>query len=203
MTVLDIKEIRETWTNVEVLGQAQSTACRVVGQLCDAVEGLAAERAAAEARAEKAEDRVEALEEHITTSLPYAYDDGADDEANAEECIDYAKAEIAELRARAEKAEAALDAAWRATSVDVVRGMTTLDDVVSVQRDERDAARARAEKAEQTLREARAALELVVRRVDGWSRGDGTVCGYDVEAAAHEARAVLSAAPTTTEGGAE
>ena len=53
----------------------------------------------------------DALKDLVLTRLPYAYDDGEDppNEANAEECVEYAADEIVRLRAENERLRAAAE----------------------------------------------------------------------------------------------
>jgi hypothetical protein len=78
---------------------------RAADQRLDGYRELGARAAAAENNADKlatqldeALESLEGLEAHIREHLPYTYDDGEDDDANPEECVEYAAREIRELK---------------------------------------------------------------------------------------------------------
>jgi len=82
---------------------------RAADQRLDGYRELGARAAAAENERDEALESLEGLEAHIREHLPYTYDDGEDDDANPEECVEYAASEIRELKATNESLQQAFD----------------------------------------------------------------------------------------------
>jgi hypothetical protein len=71
-----------------------------------------ADRVLRQAYAERDEEleELEALQAHIREHLPYKYDDGEDDDASPEECVEYAAREIRELKSTNQSLQQSFDA---------------------------------------------------------------------------------------------